>query len=350
MARDNFSKPVKTALAKRAGYRCSYPSCKATTVGPSDEGTEAVANTGEAAHISAASPGRGSRRYDPLLTTDQRVSIENGIWCCNVHAELIDTDEVMYTVDVLKKWKRIAERRAQLRQAHGELEFAGHGELLAMGLAPEALTVASHERLSEKIGSAVTHACIGDLAGKHTADTLRDFLIEYARNALSHGGATSIAINFEERRVTIVDNGGVFNLSHLSSPASRGGGMAYRALLKTIRLNGISSERSPRGENCVYIPFSVSAQELPHANPCAISISREDVHAGTLDLSVLAGCDRVYVVAPDFGVFSDGPIFQAALRHILSTHGNVVFVCPLVSDGVLEHYRALFAPVEVVSW
>lgn len=67
-ARDDFSSKVKSAVALRAGYHCSFKGCLPSTVGPSDESEMAVTNVGEAAHITAAAPGPGARRYDPKMT------------------------------------------------------------------------------------------------------------------------------------------------------------------------------------------------------------------------------------------------------------------------------------------
>src|SRR6478672_9838259 len=104
MARDEFSAPVKNALAHRAGYVCSNPACRASTAGPSEESEMARSNVGVAAHITAAASGPGARRYDELLSPEERASIENGIWLCQTCATLIDDDEVTYTVDVLRAW------------------------------------------------------------------------------------------------------------------------------------------------------------------------------------------------------------------------------------------------------
>jgi hypothetical protein len=74
------------------------------TVGPSDESSQSTACIGEAAHISAASP--GGRRYDAALTHQERSSINNGIWLCGHHAKLIDRDAVTYSASVLHNMKR----------------------------------------------------------------------------------------------------------------------------------------------------------------------------------------------------------------------------------------------------
>lgn len=106
--RDNFSKKVKVELANRAGCRCSNPSCGKLTSGPK-EGFEGSINIGEAAHICAAS--KGGMRYNPNMTSEERSSIENGIWLCSNCAKLIDRDP-SYTVATWFKWKYEAERRA----------------------------------------------------------------------------------------------------------------------------------------------------------------------------------------------------------------------------------------------
>jgi len=102
--RDDFLKPTRRALAARAGWKCSFTGCGKLTIGPSEESPESSACIGEAAHISAASP--GGRRYDGNLTHEERVNISNGIWLCADHAKLIDRDEETYTSDMLRKMKR----------------------------------------------------------------------------------------------------------------------------------------------------------------------------------------------------------------------------------------------------
>lgn len=103
--RDDFTAPIKRAVALRAGYKCSI--CSVTTAGPSDDAPDAVAKTGVAAHISAASS--GGRRYNPDMTPEERRSINNAIWLCGTHATLIDRDETRFTVERLLEYKRVHE-------------------------------------------------------------------------------------------------------------------------------------------------------------------------------------------------------------------------------------------------
>jgi hypothetical protein len=108
---DDFSLDTKELLAKRVGTQCSNPNCRQPTSGPSSDPTKAL-NIGVAAHITAAAS--GGPRYNPDLTTEERRSPDNGIWCCQNCAKLIDNDEMTYTVDALGSWKNWAEEAARL--------------------------------------------------------------------------------------------------------------------------------------------------------------------------------------------------------------------------------------------
>ena len=77
--RDDFSQKTKEDLAKRVGYRCSNPQCRQLTIGANESG-DGIISVGEAAHICAASP--GGKRYDVNMTSEERASIDNGIWLC----------------------------------------------------------------------------------------------------------------------------------------------------------------------------------------------------------------------------------------------------------------------------
>lgn len=109
--RDDFSRGVKDILAHRAGYRCSKPSCRAFTVGPSDENPTATSNIGVAAHITAAS--QGGPRFDPNMSSEARRSVTNGIWLCQTHAKEVDDDVQRFTPETLRAWKDAAEGEAR---------------------------------------------------------------------------------------------------------------------------------------------------------------------------------------------------------------------------------------------
>lgn len=109
-ARDNFTPTTVHEVARRVGYRCSFPGCPNATVGASMENSTKVSTIGVGAHICAAAP--GGPRYDANMTPAERKGHDNCIWMCQTHARLIDTDETQYTVEKLCTWKREAEERA----------------------------------------------------------------------------------------------------------------------------------------------------------------------------------------------------------------------------------------------
>ena len=107
--RDDFTQATKNRLAKQARYHCSNPSCRKLTSAPTSDGSKEM-NIGVAAHICAAAPGVGARRYRADMTRDQRKSHENGIWLCQDCAKAIDSDDPIFTEAFLHSWK----------QKHGE--------------------------------------------------------------------------------------------------------------------------------------------------------------------------------------------------------------------------------------
>jgi hypothetical protein len=130
--RDDFSKKTKTFVAMRAGWHCSLRGCGKPTVGPSEESSEAVTVIGKAAHICGAASGPGSRRYDVSMTAEQRSSIDNAVWLCADHADLIDRDEITYSVETLRVMKREHEESCKRAVRLGKSHDLGFG-LLAIG-------------------------------------------------------------------------------------------------------------------------------------------------------------------------------------------------------------------------
>ncbi|MCU7976934.1 hypothetical protein L5M43_17000 [Shewanella sp. SW36] len=116
MARESgFKAPTIKLLKERVAHRCSKPDCRVSTIGPI-LGELKSGCIGEAAHIFAASP--GAARYDPNMTSDERMHFDNGIWLCtNCHTE-IDRDPALYPASLLQSWKSNAE--AQALQERGE--------------------------------------------------------------------------------------------------------------------------------------------------------------------------------------------------------------------------------------
>lgn len=107
---NDFPESVKVELAKRVNYRCSI--CDVQTAGPKT-GSDKAFTIGKAAHIKAAAP-KGPR-YDESQTPAERRSIKNGLWGCANCADIIDRDEVAYSVEELLCLKDAAEKLANER-------------------------------------------------------------------------------------------------------------------------------------------------------------------------------------------------------------------------------------------
>ncbi len=98
----NFTKKIIDILGKRAGFICSNPDCRASTVGPNTD-PEKSTLIGEAAHIFGARP--SSKRYVPEMDDVLRAEITNAIWLCRNCHKLIDSDEDLYSSNLLYKWR-----------------------------------------------------------------------------------------------------------------------------------------------------------------------------------------------------------------------------------------------------
>lgn len=114
--RADFSLQTKDIIAKRAAYRCSYPDCNATLIGPGLE-PNTVENIGECAHIYAAA-GKGPRSKHNLCAEDLQKP-ENGIFLCNRHHEMIDKNGgKRYPAETLMLYKQMHEHKISEELGH----------------------------------------------------------------------------------------------------------------------------------------------------------------------------------------------------------------------------------------
>ena len=90
---------IKT-LRERAGEMCSC--CKKETSLPHSALDKSV-TLGEAAHIRAAR--QGEARYIASMTDKERGYIGNGIWVCRLCHKRIDSDESLYTIEIVQALK-----------------------------------------------------------------------------------------------------------------------------------------------------------------------------------------------------------------------------------------------------
>ena len=116
MARANFSEATKEIIAKRSAYRCCFPDCDATLIGPGMD-SDSIENVGECAHIYAAS-GKGPRSQHNLTSADL-VKPENGMYLCKKHHSLIDKHKGKnYPPETLMLYKQIHEHKISQELGH----------------------------------------------------------------------------------------------------------------------------------------------------------------------------------------------------------------------------------------
>lgn len=114
--RADFSEQTKEIIAKRAAYRCSYPACCSTLIGPGLE-PNTVENIGECAHIYAAAD-KGARSNHNLSAEDLKKP-ENGIFLCRKHHKLIDENGgEMYSPETLMLYKQMHEHKISEELGH----------------------------------------------------------------------------------------------------------------------------------------------------------------------------------------------------------------------------------------
>ena len=102
--RIEFDDKIKEIIARRAGFKCSFPGCNKTLIGPGVENNESI-TIGECAHIFSAVP-KGPRT-DGGLSEDELKRPENGIYICRNHHKIIDrkAKDNKYTSDLLTRYK-----------------------------------------------------------------------------------------------------------------------------------------------------------------------------------------------------------------------------------------------------
>lgn len=140
-SRDDFSLKTKTALAARAGYRCSMRDCRAQTIGPDGTATGSL-SVGIACHIHAASP--NGPRYDPSQTPEERTAANNGIWCCANCSRIVDGDESTFSAAELGRIRREHEswirtnlgkgQTSKFTEVAGQHQAVGVGEVVALDI------------------------------------------------------------------------------------------------------------------------------------------------------------------------------------------------------------------------
>lgn len=294
MPRDDFSALTKRRLAKRAGFKCSFPGCNRSTIGPSEEGNTAVSNTGIAAHISAASSGQGARRYDPEMTPSERSSIENGIWMCELHAGLIDTDEVRFTTKKLKRWKHLAEVLASFG-------MCDRSELLSDWFACSETEINGDVGFERKIEDFITDLGLVAIFGYDYCNSIRDLCVELCDNTLKHSCSESIRICFEHSTLSVFAGGEEFSFDDLLDTQKGGGGAATIEIFQDMYGSQVLLSHSwdqVAGNVYKLILYAGSNGEvlLTSLMPCVSEATYDPQQGAQLQKEWSSSCKRKHVV------------------------------------------------------
>jgi hypothetical protein len=348
-ARDDFSAATKRALAERAGHRCSFPGCRARTIGPSDESAESVSSSGMACHIAAAAGGPGARRYDPDMTAEERCSIYNGIWMCYRHGKLIDTDETRFSPEMLRGWRAIAERLARFEHELGtprelETEFLSGCKLIDNAL--ELATLASE---NESIGNAIQDSCLPVIWGDDLAHAVRDVAIEIARNAFIHGGARRFRMTITGHTVRLADDGAEFDAWSLGRRAAGSGGVdSVRHLSDRYDDRLVFGTSWRDGQNEVTISLVHSRQDVLDATPCNVEVTLSENRTFNVVPHVHESCRSIYFLLPKFMTISDTYRLPQVIAEYRNDPRTLVFVVEHASWSVQDSLRRSFPQARLV--
>jgi hypothetical protein len=337
--RIEFSGDVKQAVAERAGYRCSFPGCLATTVGPSEESPEGSNKTGMACHIAAASGGRPARRIVSSMRPEDIASIDNAIWMCYRHGKLIDGDELRFTIPMLKAWRALAELRAQLIHELGREIELGVDHLPKLPLAENELHLPNLGEENSLIGDALNDSCVNEIWGKELGHAVRDLAIEVARNAFQHGGASEFTIVIEPTRIILIDNGGQFAVeSLLSSQPRRGGSESVKQLIRRHGEQVLISSRYASGRNETVVALISDIEQVATLTPCTVRIESRELWSKR-QIPVLCDCETTYIVIPLFASYSDAFELVRILSEKPHCGRRYVIVSKFISPGVADVLR-----------
>lgn len=354
--REDFSQETIASLKARAGYACSFPGCHTLTSGPSQESATKTANTGVAAHICAASQGKGARRRLDLSKFSRSLlsDYSNGIWMCETHAKLIDTDEVRFTVEMLARWRELAELRASLSQQTGrsvEVQLRD-GNAIPLAAVERSVKRAGTDVIND-LCDAVLDSCIVDVWGKDIGYAVRDMIAELMDNAFAHGGAREFKLEIDLNRVQVRSDDGPYSFGQLLADTKCHGGQQAAAALMKMNERLITSYRREGGYNVLHIDFVTSAEQVLRTTACSVAygefLSTLQSHQ---ELPALyEHCETIYVV-----LTPRQHLIPSAARSLLSrlealalAQKRIVLIGSAISESVVLTLRSVFPDMQVIQ-
>ncbi|MCB2106597.1 MAG: HNH endonuclease [Rhodobacteraceae bacterium] len=343
--RADFTPAIRHALAERAGHRCSFPGCDLPTSGPSDESNTASSRSGTACHIIAASTGRSARRVVSNTPHEKLVSIENGIWMCRNHGKLIDDDETRFTIELLRQWRQYSEQRARLAQRGKSIDNQ------SLGLFSHKIKIHGGDAkyIHTEVGCGFADSGVETFWGRDNARLVRDFFIEVSLNALTHGKASEVSIEFCPREILYCDNGGIFDPRKLRASTLRSGAtVAVKHLFEKLGNRSVLSvEESDDGHNQISFALLRTLEDLESHSPCILR-APQNISKNSKRASSFFGCETVFVEVPDYSAFSMAFRIEKHIKEQL-LNKKIVFVKNDVSNAVMQELLQTFPNAEVLE-
>lgn len=223
--------------------------------------------------------------------------------------------------------------------------------LTSLGLAKnEILINSANGSESILIGDALKFSCANALWGEGLVSYIRGYLIERARNAFSHGGATYVKIEIESNKVSLIDDGDEFDHNDLKKhPNARGGAETKKRLINKYGNNIISVVQREGETNRSIISILTSKDTIKEITPCTIELSYEISHLEDYKLEVIETCSEVYVTIPDYFGLSDMFWIGKVLPRIDNDEKRLIFVIDDVADYLPEYIKEAFPTSRIIN-
>lgn len=301
-----------------------------------------------ACHIIPASAGKNALRQDPTYPRAKIGTAENGVWMCYTHGKLIDADEARYTAEMLRIWRKVNERRVQIRHETGKEVGLGDFRLADIKLAKGSVAITCHENENALIGELLNDCALPLIWGGQLAGNVRDVLIEITRNAFVHGGAVRVEVVVSSNQVSITDNGSPFDPSALLRTATgRGGQHAMRSILRFGQTNAIAAYRRRGTVNEFSIGRPIHQEDVKAFTLCAVEHATVDYRSLKAD-PVISTCGIVYILIPRFWCRSDAYRWPKDLLENLYPWQQVVFIADDVTEETLSILKERVPNCEIV--
>lgn len=290
---DRFSPATKRTIAQRVGFHCSYPGCQVVTIGPNDAASR-TSSVGTAAHIAGAE--KGAMRYDASMNSAQRSDAANGIWMCENHGKLIDTDEARFTTALLQQWKALAEDIQQLAQEQALSWSDAVAIRRGMKLLRQQVALDKTEAEGQAVGEALIRSALEIAWGREMLLAVRDALAEYAANAHAHGDATEVRLIIEGHAVHLLDDGKPYrHLQLLSEALGRGGQQTMVHLLETFGDEILVTSTREGEHNRLTLALIRKPEDVSDITECVISVAHRDIVSGNVRYQLAETCHEVFV-------------------------------------------------------